>query len=174
MKNTSKWKLSTRKFVEDSLYEYGLKCTSEHMCHSFILDPDDNSYINDKIFTKEELEEIRDYKKRELPEIPEDLINYIMKFSDNKIHELRHSLKNDNESISENYVRELHHDIDWQVCGESSSLASVLRKNLGRTVPGIKQLARSKMGQRADLVLHVSSDLEFDHLDIVHYLMVLQ
>ncbi|CAJ0898743.1 9930_t:CDS:2 [Entrophospora sp. SA101] len=79
----------------------------------FILDPDDNSYINDKIFTKEELEEIRDYKKRELPEIPEDLINYIMKFSDNKIHELRRSLTNDNESISENYVRELHHDIDW-------------------------------------------------------------
>nr|CAG8682851.1 7782_t:CDS:2 [Entrophospora candida] len=79
-----------------------------------------------------------------------------------------------------------------QVCGESSSLASVSRKNLGRTVPGIKQLARSKMGQRADLVLHVSSDLEFgglrkivvtsycfvnptwNHLDIVHYLMVLQ
>nr|CAG8520521.1 14101_t:CDS:2 [Entrophospora candida] len=138
MKNTSKWKLSTRKFVEDLLYEYGLKCTSEHMCHSFILDPDDNSYINDKIFTKEELEEIQ------LPEIPEDLINYIMKFFDNKIHELRHSLKNDNESISENYVCELHHDIDWQVRGESSSLASALRKNLGRTVPGIKQLARSK------------------------------
>ncbi|CAJ0647881.1 21095_t:CDS:2 [Entrophospora sp. SA101] len=85
------------------------------MCHSFILDPDDNSYINDKIFTKEELEEIRDYKKRELPEIPEDLINYIMKFSDNKIHELRRSLTNDNESISENYVRELHHDIDWGI-----------------------------------------------------------
>ncbi|CAJ0628162.1 10932_t:CDS:2 [Entrophospora sp. SA101] len=155
MKNTSKWKLSTGKFVEDLLYEYGLKCTSEHMCHSFILDPDDNSYINDKILQKKSLK---------------------------KFVRL---LTNDNESISENYVCELHHDIDWnngiiihlwgpildqcfanienmeQVHGESSSLASALRKNLGHTVPGIKQLARSKMGQRADLVLHVSSDLEF-------------
>ncbi|CAH1769648.1 7442_t:CDS:2, partial [Entrophospora sp. SA101] len=94
-------------------------------------------------------EEICVYKKRELPEFPE-----------------------------ENYVCELHHDIDWvnfamhaiireyesgslKIHGESSSLASALRKNLGHTVPGIKQLARSKMGQRADLVLHVSSDLEF-------------
>ncbi|CAJ0757531.1 4078_t:CDS:10 [Entrophospora sp. SA101] len=141
MKNTSKWKLSTGKFVEDLLYEYGLKCTSEHMCHSFILDPDDNSYINDKILQKKSLK---------------------------KFVRL---LTNDNESISENYVCELHHDIDWvnfamhaiireyesgslKIHGESSSLASALRKNLGHTVPGIKQLARSKMGQRADLDCH--------------------
>src|SRR5207248_8244324 len=36
-----------------------------------------------------------------------------MKFSNNKTHELRHSLTNNNESISENYVCELHYDIDW-------------------------------------------------------------
>ncbi|RUP44979.1 hypothetical protein BC936DRAFT_148776 [Jimgerdemannia flammicorona] len=46
IEDVSKWCLSTGKVVEDVLYEFG------HLCHSYVLDPDDVSYEKEGIFTK--------------------------------------------------------------------------------------------------------------------------
>lgn len=45
------------------------------LCHSFILDPNDAVYINDGIFTKTE---IRSHNRRELPDLPDDLLKHMM------------------------------------------------------------------------------------------------
>lgn len=75
-----KWTLSTGKIVEDALYVFGMKCSYEHLCHSFLLDPDDKNYIQQGIFTREELEEIKNFSKKELPLMPDDLLKYLNSF----------------------------------------------------------------------------------------------
>ncbi|CAJ0907275.1 15661_t:CDS:2, partial [Entrophospora sp. SA101] len=112
MKNESKWKLTSGKVVEDSLYEFGLKCMDEHLSHSFILDTEDISYINEGIFNESEMKEIRDSKVQNLPVLPDDLLDYIVSFEKNNIQELRQTLDKPY-SNSTHYNRELHHDFDW-------------------------------------------------------------
>ncbi|ORX51682.1 hypothetical protein DM01DRAFT_1082787 [Hesseltinella vesiculosa] len=41
MGGTKKWVLQSGKRVEDAFYTFGMKCTTEHICHSF----DDLVYI---------------------------------------------------------------------------------------------------------------------------------
>ncbi|RIA79722.1 hypothetical protein C1645_47907 [Glomus cerebriforme] len=76
----NKWTLSTGKIVEDALYAFGMKCSHEHLCHSFLIDPDDENYIQQGIFTCEELEEIKNFDKKELPLMPNDLLKYLNSF----------------------------------------------------------------------------------------------
>lgn len=45
--------------------------------------------------------------------------------------------------------------------GESTSIASSIRKNASRTVPGMQSLAKWKRGRKGDLILRTTSDLEF-------------
>ncbi|CAJ0867095.1 13400_t:CDS:2 [Entrophospora sp. SA101] len=42
MTNDKKWKLSTGKYVEDVLYDLGVKCKYHNLIHSFIINPSDN------------------------------------------------------------------------------------------------------------------------------------
>jgi len=51
------------------------------LCHSFVLDPQDITYEIEGIFTKAELEEISAHRKCNLPDMPEDLLNYLMTFA---------------------------------------------------------------------------------------------
>ncbi|CAG8719539.1 1473_t:CDS:2, partial [Dentiscutata heterogama] len=51
-----KWKLESGRFVEDVLYELGMKCRYYNLVHSFILDPTDEFIKN--VFKEEELSEI--------------------------------------------------------------------------------------------------------------------
>ncbi|RUP45170.1 hypothetical protein BC936DRAFT_148530 [Jimgerdemannia flammicorona] len=112
MPDERKWRLSTGKVVEDALYEFGLKCTEELLSHSFVLDPDDTSYVDENIFTIAELNEIRTHKKHNLPTMPENFLNYLMKYAKSTIHELRGVLQ---EPINPDgtFAREIHHDFDW-------------------------------------------------------------
>ncbi|RHZ75287.1 hypothetical protein Glove_216g168 [Diversispora epigaea] len=69
MKKEKKWYLKSSKCVEDELYAFGIQCRFEHnisssLAHSFIIDPDDETYIKNNIFTSEELKEIRDTSKK--------------------------------------------------------------------------------------------------------------
>ncbi|RUS17728.1 hypothetical protein BC937DRAFT_89561 [Endogone sp. FLAS-F59071] len=79
MEDSRKWRLSTGKVVEDSLYKFAINCPYESIAsHSFILDPTDEVYTNNGVFTRVELREIKRHNRRNLPEIPNDLLEYLL------------------------------------------------------------------------------------------------
>ncbi|KAF0436850.1 hypothetical protein F8M41_004651 [Gigaspora margarita] len=113
MEDDKKWRLSTGKIVEDALYDFASKCSHEHASHSFIIDPTDKLYVDNDVFTKEELKEIGAYKRRSLPEIPDDLFDYLMTFAKDTLHELRHAIDQPIKVIQGNFNPKKHHDYDW-------------------------------------------------------------
>ncbi|RUP49760.1 hypothetical protein BC936DRAFT_141542 [Jimgerdemannia flammicorona] len=104
-----------------------MQCDEEHLSHSFVLDPNDNAYINENIFTQEELREIRAYNRAEPPDMPDNLLQYLMTYEalylylsnymtvpgQNTVYELRQSLLQPLDTIGNNFVHEIHHDFDW-------------------------------------------------------------
>ncbi|KAG9289663.1 hypothetical protein G9A89_014398 [Geosiphon pyriformis] len=77
---SDKWVLSTGKRVEDALYHYGMQCSHEHLCHSFIIDPYDENYLKNNVFTMNELKEIQSFNKKPMPLMPTDLLKYLNSF----------------------------------------------------------------------------------------------
>ncbi|RUP51179.1 hypothetical protein BC936DRAFT_149500 [Jimgerdemannia flammicorona] len=78
--DSKKWKLQSGRFVEDILYQLGLKCRFHHPVHSFIIDGED-SFTNEA-FTEEEMEEIFGKENgQDPPEIEEELLAYINTFA---------------------------------------------------------------------------------------------
>ncbi|CAG8837749.1 11089_t:CDS:10, partial [Gigaspora margarita] len=107
-----KWTLSTGKIVEDALYVFGMKCSYEHLCHSFLLDPDDKNYIQQGIFTREELEEIKNFSKKELPLMPDDLLKYLNSFRRSNISDLRELIFR-SDLRDQPFDRSTNFDYDW-------------------------------------------------------------
>ncbi|GBC05148.1 hypothetical protein RclHR1_06060006 [Rhizophagus clarus] len=112
MNASQKWVLSSKKCVEDAIFEYCKQQPSESYLHSWIIDLDDQEV--EKLFDVEELNEIR-YAVRELPKVDRAFAESMMRFSDVKTtSELRQVLKmtsflNEDES----YNREKHYDAEW-------------------------------------------------------------
>ncbi|GET03382.1 C2H2-type zinc finger transcription factor [Rhizophagus clarus] len=112
METSKKWLLSTGTVVEDKLYDFGLKCTREHLSHSFILDPDDENYLNEGIFTKDELVEIRSFQAKSLPTIPKELLTYLNSFRPKTTADLRRLVFRQ-EDMDQNFDRQKDFDRDW-------------------------------------------------------------
>ncbi|CAG8476978.1 14049_t:CDS:10 [Ambispora leptoticha] len=77
LENTKKWVLTSGKVVEDELYKFGMRCNYEHLCHSFIIDPEDRSFVEENIFSPSELKEIYTYNQKSFPNLPQDLLEYL-------------------------------------------------------------------------------------------------
>ncbi|RUS26582.1 hypothetical protein BC938DRAFT_470568 [Jimgerdemannia flammicorona] len=60
-----------------------------------------------------ELEEIRLHNRRELPNLPDDLLKHMMTFAKGTIQELRKQLQQPIDAIGDNFIREIHYDLDW-------------------------------------------------------------
>ena len=45
-----------------------------------MIDPNDKIYINEKVFTETELDEVRKYKLKPMPQMPQDLLMYLNSF----------------------------------------------------------------------------------------------
>ncbi|CAG8547968.1 13436_t:CDS:2, partial [Funneliformis caledonium] len=163
MDNDRKWKLTTGKIVEDSLYEFGMRCKYEHLCHSFIVDPNDYNYIVESVFTLEELNEIKEYKYKKLPNMPTDLLRYLNSFRKYNTRDLRKAVF-ETQSWNMPFNRDTHFDFDWvrnsiYNLGESCSVASSARKNMNRMVSAIVSIKRKVMGRRADfLIRYISTE----------------
>ncbi|CAG8501792.1 11713_t:CDS:10 [Paraglomus brasilianum] len=144
----SKWTLSTGKVVKDALYAFGMKCSHEHLCHSFLIDPYDENYIQQGIFTFEELKEIKIFDKKKSPLIPADLLKYLNGFRKDHLEAwiMLHIWT---------FIDKAFLDIDGMEItrGESCSYASSNRKNSQRTVPSTSPLKRKAMGRRGDLII---------------------
>ncbi|RUS26066.1 hypothetical protein BC938DRAFT_471275 [Jimgerdemannia flammicorona] len=113
MEDSRKWRLSTGKVVEDSLYKFAINCPYEHASHSFILDPTDEVYTNNGVFTEVELKEIKRHNRRNLPEIPNDLLEYLLTFQKSTLYELRQAIDQPIKAIDGNFIPEKHLDYEW-------------------------------------------------------------
>ncbi|CAG8765385.1 8_t:CDS:10, partial [Dentiscutata erythropus] len=112
MNDSDKWTLSTGKIVEDALYNFGIKCRHEHLCHSFVIDPNDKIYVDEEVFTESELDEIRTYKIKPMPLMPQDLLTYLNSFRVFDISDLRNAILKPQQWDS-TYNRQTHFDHDW-------------------------------------------------------------
>ncbi|CAH1767987.1 9770_t:CDS:2, partial [Entrophospora sp. SA101] len=112
METSKKWVLSTGTVVEDNLYDFGLKCTQEHLSHSFILDPDDKNYLNNGVFTESELAEVRNFREKQLPTMPKELLTYLNSFRPKTTTDLRRLIFRQ-EDMDQNFNWQKDFDRDW-------------------------------------------------------------
>ncbi|CAO3608799.1 unnamed protein product [Mucor hiemalis] len=95
--------------MEDKLRTFGMQCKYEHLCHSWIVDPEDSSRIQHKVFSIKQLKEIKETKPVDIPKISDELVNYLLKFKDVKsTSDLRRLLMK-------------HADMDW-ICRTPDNL----------------------------------------------------
>ncbi|PKY39711.1 hypothetical protein RhiirA4_538298 [Rhizophagus irregularis] len=87
MAENKKWKLSSEKIVEDTMFRYGMKLNEESLIHSWILDLEDTRLK--KLFTKEEWNEIKVCNINKVPKIPEDLAEHMVSYAENDLRALR-------------------------------------------------------------------------------------
>ncbi|CAI2193323.1 9881_t:CDS:2, partial [Funneliformis geosporum] len=111
METRSKWHLSIGKCVEDALFDFGMAADYEHLAHSFIINLDDETY--NSIFTEEELNEIRTYNSKELPEVPDYLLEYLLKYEKDSLEELREVLTEKESWEGRNYDKSNHFNFEW-------------------------------------------------------------
>ncbi|KAI8060440.1 hypothetical protein BC940DRAFT_227037, partial [Gongronella butleri] len=71
------WKLSTGKIVEEALYTFAKSLSYESAPHSFIVDPEDAQIVDGKVFSPDELHEIRSKDLKPVPEMPLRLQEYL-------------------------------------------------------------------------------------------------
>ncbi|KAG1044920.1 hypothetical protein G6F43_011378 [Rhizopus delemar] len=76
---TAKWVLSTSKIVDDEMKALAEKSCYEHPVHSMIIEVDDP--IWKKHFTTTEINEIKSFRLKGLPNIPEEVEEYLNKYN---------------------------------------------------------------------------------------------
>ncbi|CAB4438269.1 unnamed protein product [Rhizophagus irregularis] len=104
------WKLSSGKVIEDELYKLGRELEFKHAVHSFILDIDDELVAD--CFTKTELREIELTPIPEVPELSDEINNFLGKFiRKTNLKEIRQLIKE--LSFGIDYDSEKHHDMDY-------------------------------------------------------------
>ncbi|CAB5201105.1 unnamed protein product [Rhizophagus irregularis] len=104
------WKLSSGKVIEDELYKLGRELEFEHAVHSFILDIDDELVAD--CFTKTELREIELTPIPEVPELSDEVNNFLGKFiGKTNLKEIQQLIKE--LSFGIDYDSEKHHDMDY-------------------------------------------------------------
>lgn len=110
--DSNKWVLTTGTVVEDALYKFGLRCKYEHLAHSFVLDPDDDTYLKENVFTESELSEIRHFQAKETPLMPLDLIKYLNSFNLKTTSEIRKQIFSPDQ-MDQDFNRSRDFDRDW-------------------------------------------------------------
>ncbi|CAB4388009.1 unnamed protein product [Rhizophagus irregularis] len=124
------WKLSSGRIVEEELFELGNDLEFEHAIHSFILDVEDELIMEH--FTEEELEEISSAPIPEVPELSDEVNDFLCKFLGKiNLNEIRQIIK---ESIfGDDYNREKHHDVDYICLALYSLVREIENGNLKDT-----------------------------------------
>lgn len=91
--SNQKWILSTGKCVDNELFIFSSQCNiNDHPSKSLIVDPDDDNYSKYHVFTPEELDEIRNFGKKDMPALPDDLKQHINRYNLNDLKQLRKTL----------------------------------------------------------------------------------
>ncbi|RGB23766.1 hypothetical protein C1646_615155, partial [Rhizophagus diaphanus] len=163
MNHSEKWTLSTGKIVEDALHDFGVKCRHEHLCHSFVIDPNDKIYINEESDISSLRNAIFKSQQWDSPYNRQTHFDHdwIRNTAYNLLHEYEAgSLEKDHLELwllvhVWNFVDRGFGNVDGleTARSESSSRASSNRKNRNRTGSAIVKMKRKIMGRRGDLII---------------------
>ncbi|CAG8624076.1 15273_t:CDS:2, partial [Racocetra fulgida] len=142
MQQEKKWTLSTGNIVENSLYFLDL--------------------IVEKVFTKNELQEIRSFQTKQMPLMPSELLKYLNKFSFYRLQEY------ESNTLSSNhlelwylvhvwsFIDKVFNDIEeLEIVSLSSS-----RKNRDRAVSAVIDMKRKMIGRRGDMIIQAGRQFE--------------
>ncbi|RUS34368.1 hypothetical protein BC938DRAFT_480968 [Jimgerdemannia flammicorona] len=112
MPKSQMWKLKSGTIVEEELYRIGQELRFEHAIHSFILDTDDE--IIQKHFSNADLEEIIDTPGPIIPDLFDEVAEYLSQFSGKtNLTDIREIMNKSDTRFDKNYVRDLYHDLDY-------------------------------------------------------------
>ncbi|CAG8532244.1 26124_t:CDS:10 [Gigaspora margarita] len=114
MKRENMWKLKSGRLVEEELYKLGLDMRFEHASHSFIVDVDDEAVKHH--FDKEECLEIYNASGPEVPQLLQEIIEYLAKFTNKAIKslkEVRKAINEPDERFDDKYDKDAYHDLDY-------------------------------------------------------------
>ncbi|CAG8712180.1 7780_t:CDS:2, partial [Funneliformis caledonium] len=163
--------IKRRNHEEDEINEFFQKPNeqqSNRLTHSFIIDPDDETYIQNNVFISEELEEIRNMEIKDLPKMPTELLKYLGSFRKKMTEDLRIVLEARQNWEGRNFIRTKHFDFDWiknsvynllleyesgTLQQKHLDLASSKRKNSKRVIQGLVVITRKALGRKGDLIL---------------------
>ncbi|CAO3701560.1 unnamed protein product [Rhizopus stolonifer] len=113
MDNNHMYKLNDGTYLEERMFRFGLTCRYEHLCHSFIFDPKDCTYVQKGVLTPEQVEEIVRTTPVQLPQLDDDLVDYLMKFSQvQNVDDLRRALY-ENSTYKLDFKDEKNKLFDW-------------------------------------------------------------
>ncbi|PKY42470.1 hypothetical protein RhiirA4_456293 [Rhizophagus irregularis] len=113
MKKERMWRLSTEKYVEKELFELGKKLEFEQSCCSFF-HCDVNDVIIKQHFSKTELDEIDDASGLQIPELLDEIAEFLSKFDyKTKLNDIRDIIKET--MFDGSYDHEKDHDKDYIV-----------------------------------------------------------
>ncbi|CAO3683976.1 unnamed protein product [Rhizopus stolonifer] len=113
LNDKEKWKLSTGTIVEDVLYNFSKRYIVDHPACSMILDLDDTTYLKEKLFTTQEIDEMKkEASMNIISRIPQDIGDYIDHFNCDNLKDLRTRLA-DKKDREKEYDMNKHHDLDW-------------------------------------------------------------
>ncbi|CAG8642215.1 2268_t:CDS:2, partial [Ambispora gerdemannii] len=107
-----KWTLTPEKFL----------------CHSFLIDPDDKNYIQQGVFTCEELSEIKNFDKKALLLMPNDLLGYLNSFRKSNTSDLRELIFRSDQAFD----RSKDFDLDWIRCCYNNSVLEYEARHLAK------------------------------------------
>ncbi|KAI7889393.1 uncharacterized protein EV154DRAFT_467451 [Mucor mucedo] len=127
-----KWYLSTGKCVDNELYIFGLQCQSYHPSRNLILDPYDKNYIMYNVFTRDELQEIIDYKKKTTPLPSDELITFLNQFNLDSTEKIRAALGKNNQ-FTLDFDPQKDADKDWIIHTIHSLLREFEYGNMDRS-----------------------------------------
>lgn len=107
------YKLPDGSYLEERLFKFGLTCTHEHLCHSFIFDPNDLTYIQKEVLTEDQITELKSESPIDFPDLDDDSVDYLMKFVNvSTAEDLRVALYQ-NGDYNMNYSKDRHQIKDW-------------------------------------------------------------
>ncbi|KAI8378512.1 hypothetical protein BD560DRAFT_432658 [Blakeslea trispora] len=107
------FKLSNGSYLEERLFKFGLTCNHEHLCYSFIFDPTDLTYIQNKVLTEEQTMEIKSTSPVKYPNLDNETVDFLMKFASvATCQELRLALY-ENSNYLLDYNKERDQIKDW-------------------------------------------------------------
>ncbi|KAG2230376.1 hypothetical protein INT48_007671 [Thamnidium elegans] len=102
-------KLSDGSYLKERLFKFGLTCTHEHLCHSFIFDANDFTYIQKKMLTEDQITELESESPVDFP----DLDGYLIKFVNVPTTEDLRMALYQNGDYKMNYSKDHHQIKDW-------------------------------------------------------------
>ncbi|CAJ0828313.1 15745_t:CDS:2 [Entrophospora sp. SA101] len=112
-KKENMWKLETSgRVVEEELYNLGRGLEFEHGAHSFIVGVDDE--LIKQHFSEAEHLEMENECVPEIPQLSQDIIDYLIKFNDKKtLKEIRKAINEPDERFDMKYDQDAYHNLDY-------------------------------------------------------------